>query len=219
MKSTTLSPIVNGLVAVLLDVLFVATCSTLLWLNAGWTVMDVPVIVLATTLLVGALLFGFRHLTSLRRRFGPAHPSAIRAEWIAVPTQIALLAGAVVAWKTTGDYQFGWSACFAAIAMLVGNTLLLMIDVTTRTVWREPSRQLHLHVRRFASVEALHIAAGLAGIAGIVVTVPIHEWKSTILNAAVLLDAAMIGAGCALALFLGWTLGRLVAGRERVADA
>jgi hypothetical protein len=147
---------------------------------------------------------------------GAAHPAAVLAERISVPSQLAILAVGVAAWKVTGIYQVGWGVCFASIAMLVAHTLLLLIDVTTRTLSVGSSRHARLARRRFASVELLHIAAGLAGLVGIVLAAPIHQRRFEITNGSVLIVATCLGLGSLAATGIAAILKRLVAANDSI---
>lgn len=207
--TTALPVILNGILTAALDVVFVATLATLLWMNGRTSVIDPTLPALVVMVLVGSAIIAFHRHASLRRRHGAAHPAAVLAERISVPTQLAILAAGVAAWKITGIYQLGWGVCFASIAMLVAHTLLLLIDVTTRTLSLGSSRHTMLAGRRFASVQLLHIAAGLIGLVGIALAAPIHEWRFEIINGSVLIVAACLGLGSLAATGIAAVLQRL----------
>jgi len=190
-----LPAIATGTLIALLDTGFVITCATMLWLNGRTSVIDPPFPALVVTVLIGAFFVGIRRSVSLRRR-DRTGTAAVAAERTTVALQLLILAAAVAAWQITDIYQLGWGAVLAAIAMIVANALLLMSDVTTGSS-RAVSRQHHLHARRLASIETLHIAAALLGIIALVVTAPVHLWRSDILNGTILLTAAAIGIGAA----------------------
>lgn len=202
------SAVLHGLLTAVLDTAFVAICATMLWWNGRATVMDPPLSALSVILIAGAALVGLRRALSLRRRRGAADPGAMVAERVSIPVQLGILAAVGVIWKVTGDYPLGWGFCFASVATMVGNSLHLLVDVTTRTETRD-SRQSNLHWRRFASIESLHILAALLGIVGMIVAAPIHLWRAEILNGAVLLVAAAVLIGTAFGVLIQWIVTRI----------
>lgn len=200
--------LVHGVLAATLDLVLAAFAAAMLWWNGRTSAIDASPSALLVILLMCAGLVVIRRAISLRRRRGPSDPAAVAAERVCVPVQIAFLATAAVVWRVTDSYQLGWGVAFASIALMVASSLQLLVDVTAHSVRSPEGRQRHLHLRRAASVESLHIVAALVGVAGIVITFPIHEWRAESLNGVILFVAAVILLGTAVGSVLGLLLGR-----------
>ncbi|PZF57689.1 hypothetical protein DEJ23_05980 [Curtobacterium sp. MCSS17_008] len=197
--------IANGIGVTLVDAAFVAVCAALLWINGQTTVIDAPASALVVIVMIGGVFVAVR--VGVGSRYTRMTPGVVAAERTTVLVQLLFLIALVVAWRATGAYELGWGVTFGSVALVVGNALLLMTDVTTASL-RDASRQARVHARRLASMEVLHIGAALMGVVGTVVTSPIHMWRNEILNGSILIVATAIGLGNAVAALMRRNLKR-----------
>ena len=186
-----------GLAVAALDLVTSTSVAGILWVTGRTSVIDPPLVALLAAVVVGGFLVALR-LLMLRwflLRTGAGGPLLVERTTIAA--WVVLLAGGAVWWRVSGVYELGWGTAFAAVAALVGSTLLLLCDVLTGSRRRGtvPGTTGSVSARWTGSVELLHIGAAAAGVVGIVVTAPIHEWRGDVLNGSILVVGAVVATG------------------------
>jgi hypothetical protein len=183
--------------AVAIDAVLVGACATILWLNGGESVVAGPIGGLGLFEIVAAGSLCARCLV-IRSAAPQRRPVDIRAEQWVSALDLLLFACVITAWLVSGLYFLGWVATLAAILLLLGNNFQLMVDVTTGRNWRARAVSHTISAHRFASLELNRVVGGAGGVVGLVLTAPIHEWQSLLLNPLALLVTVAMGASVAL---------------------
>lgn len=189
------------LLILLTDLTIVGAGAALLWQFAGTTVVDGPFWLRVCVFLLLTALFGVRSVSqrALLRQLSERYLARFRAAGVQLAVHTVLLAAVALVWAQSGSYFWGWVACFAASVLAVGYFWMLVTS---------------LAVDQTLSMIVLRLTGMVVGIAGVIVTAPIHAWASGIIESIVVLVTAAILLA-AITLFWGTALAEDTAVADR----
>lgn len=166
-------------ITVLLDLGIMFTGASLLWKFAGSTVVSGPVYGHILFVIANCLLMAIRlKLTTTSRRGERSLQQHFAPSAAVMLTHFILLTLLIAAWKMSNNYMFGWFACYASVLLAVGALWQIMGILATE--------------QSFPMICLLSTGFG-AGIIGLFITTPIHQWGSSIVEiVAVLLTTAIL---------------------------
>jgi hypothetical protein len=177
----------------LCDVAVVAGGAWGMWTSGVTNVVDGPVLEQSAVVLAMALVLVIRHLVSGRDTMAANTVMGLTVDRLLAIAHATLLAGVAVWWRISGEYYLGWLLTFAALVVIVGTALQLLVDVVTGRNARVDSRQERLLARRLTAVESWRIGLGLLGLAALVLSTPIHWWSPMVINLTIILIAIAVG--------------------------
>ncbi|WP_374009590.1 hypothetical protein [Leifsonia sp. LS-T14] len=182
--------------------------SWILWTTGGDTVVSGTVF--GQVLFLLAVLVWVAARTLLIRRMSRRLDAPQRLRVIATAVDVVAVATLLTLWFATGQYYLGWILTVAALTLLLGSILRLLIAVVRPEAATDPDApEPETTVLRSASMQTVMPALGAAvSIAVIFLTVSIHGLNPTILGGLILLIGFSALAGTAA----GYVLDRTPAG-------
>lgn len=161
--------------------------ASVLWLFPGRTVTEGPFFATATCLIALVLAF------LLTIRINKPERRLTQQRWYLVAMRSVVLAAVVVAWLLTKIYLIGWLAAFAAVVLAVAGLWQLLADLVATPVVPNDTRAGTTTMQRRLKLATTHAVETAVGIAGVVITTPIHQWRLEIISPlVVIVSAAML---------------------------
>lgn len=177
---------------IVLDVGFVIAGSLTLWWNGGSTVANGPMTGFVVFVVVGSILVIMRNVCAGYSSF--AAPTDLAAEKVVSLAELGLLATSIVIWQMTGQYLFGWIACFATFSLLTLMVLQLLVDVLSAR--NKAGHRDEVTRRRGAwllDLETLRLFTTAGAVFAFVFVSPIHGWSAPLVNPIFTVIVAPIG--------------------------